>query len=62
MKNKKNYLAFIAGTKESKAFNRAWGKTKETAIAAVKRQNSPAWEDCIVWCVYVHDDGQMERM
>jgi len=37
MKTSKNYKAFIAGTKESKAFDSAYGETKKAAIAAVKR-------------------------
>lgn len=58
----KNYVAYISGTKESRAFDSAWGQTKESAIAAIKRRNSPDWRDCFVWCVYVHDDGQKERV
>lgn len=61
MKTKKNYKAYIAGTKESKPFDSAMGKTEQSAIAAVKRQNSPDWKDCFVWCVYVHADGQEEK-
>jgi hypothetical protein len=58
----KNYKAYIAGTPESNAFDYAYGKSKESAIAAVKRQNSPDWKDCIVWCVYVHKNGQEEKI
>lgn len=47
----KNYKAYIASTPESEAFDSAFGKTKESAIAAVKRKNSPDWQDCFVWCV-----------
>ena len=42
MKTKKNYKAYIASTNESKAFDSATGKTKESAIAAIKRRNSPS--------------------
>lgn len=62
MKTKKNYKAYIASTKESKAFDNAIGKTKESAIASVKRANSPDWRDCYIWCVYVHSDGQEEKI
>ena len=58
MKTAKNYKAYIAGTNESKAFDSAFGKTKESAIAAVKRRNSPDWQDCYVWAVYVHENGE----
>ena len=62
MKTKKNYKAYIASTNESKAFDSAMGKTKESAIAAIKRRNSQSWKDCCVWCVYVHADGQEEKI
>ena len=62
MKTEKNYKAYISGTIESLAFDSATGKTKESAIAAVKRRNSPSWLDCYVWCVYVHPDGQEEKV
>lgn len=62
MKKDRNYKAYIASTNESKAFDSATWKTKESAIAAVKRRNSPSWGDCCVWCVYVHADGQEETI
>jgi len=62
MKTEKNYKAYIASTNESKAFDSAFGKTKESAIAAIKRLNSPDWKDCYVWCVYVHADGKEEKI
>ena len=62
MKTEKNYKAYIAGTKESKAFDSVFGKTVKNAIAAIKRRNSPSWLDCCVWCVYVHPDGQEEKV
>jgi hypothetical protein len=62
MESKKNYKAYIASTTESEAFDSAFGTTKESAIAAVKRKNSPDWQDCYVWCVYVHEDGQEEKI
>ena len=55
------YKAYIAGNRYSPAFDHAWGQTPESAIAAVKRRNSPDWRDCHVWTVYVHKDGQEER-
>jgi len=57
----KNYKACIAGTKESKPFDHAYGATKESAIAAVKRRNSPDWKDCVITVYYVHGDGQLEQ-
>jgi len=62
MKTEKKYKAYIASTKVSKAFDSAFGKTKESAIATIKRRHSPNWKDCCVWCVYVHDDGQEEKI
>ena len=62
MKTAKNYKAYIASTNESKAFDSAMGKTKESAIATVKRHNYPDWKDCSVWCVFVHEDGQEEKI
>lgn len=43
------YTAHIAGNKHSKAFDEAKGKTAESAAAAVKRKNSPDWQDCCIW-------------
>ena len=57
-----NYKAYIASNKESEAFDSKMGKTKESAISAVKRVNSPDWQDCYIWCVYLHDDGQEEKL
>ena len=62
MKTSKNYKAFIAGTKESRYFDSAYGKTKKAAIAAVKRKNSPDWKDCSIWCAYVHENGDLEKI
>ena len=62
MKTSKNYKAFIAGTKESKAFDSAYGETKKAAIASVKRKNSPDWKDCCIWCAYVHENGVLEKL
>ena len=62
MKTERNYKAYIAGTRESKAFDYAYGITKGSAITAVKRKNSPDWKDCYVWCVYIHADGQEENV
>ena len=60
MKTIRNYKAYIAGSKESPAFDSANGKTATSAITAVKRQNSPDWQDCYIWAVYVHADGSEE--
>jgi len=56
------YKAYIAGNKYTPAFDHAYGKTTESAIAAVKRKNSPDWKDCTVWVVRVHEDGQEEKL
>ena len=61
-KQEKNYKAYISGTRESKAFDYSYGVTRETAIAAVKRKNSPDWQDCYIWVVYKHEDGQEETL
>lgn len=60
MKTTKNYKAYISANKETKPFDSAMGVTEKSAIAAVKRANSPDWQDCVTWVVYVHDDGQEE--
>lgn len=60
--NTKQFKAYISGTGESQPFDYAYGKTSKTAISAVKRKNSPDWGDCIIWCVYLHDDGQEEKI
>lgn len=62
MKTNKNYKAYIAGSNYSKAFDSDYGKTPQSAIAAIKRRNSPDWQDCAVWVVYVHDNGQEEKI
>jgi len=49
MKTRKNYIAYIAGNRYTKAFDTAFGKTAESARATVKRRNSPDWKDCTVW-------------
>ena len=58
----KKYKAYIAANKDTKAFDFALGTTKKSAIARVKRQNSPDWKDCLVWCVYVHENGEEEKV
>lgn len=45
----KNYTAYIAGTRYSVAFDEAKGITAESAVAAIKRKNSPYWHDCVIW-------------
>jgi len=62
MKTEKKYKAYIASNPESTAFDYAMGKTKEGAIAAVKRRNSLDWQDCTVWCVYIHPNGEEEKI
>jgi len=57
-----NYKAYIAGSRESKAFDHAYGTTAKSAIATVKRRNSPDWKDCYVWAVYLYGDGTERRV
>jgi hypothetical protein len=45
------YKAYIAANKHTPFFDSAVGKTEKSAIAAVKRKNSPDWKDCFVWVV-----------
>ena len=59
---KTNFKAYIASNPETKAFDFATGKTAKSAIATVKRRNSPDWKDCCVWCVFIHPDGQEEKI
>jgi len=48
------YKAYIAANSHTPAFDYAYGKTPASAVAAVKRRNSPDWRDCIIW-VYDED-------
>jgi hypothetical protein len=48
-KSEKNFIAYIAGNKYTKAFDTARGVTAKSAIAKVKQRNSPDWKDCVVW-------------
>ena len=57
-----NYKAYIAANMETKSFDFAYGKTASSAIAAVKRNNSPDWKDCYVWVVYIHENGEEEKI
>jgi hypothetical protein len=43
------YTAHIAGNKHTWEFDTAKGETLETAVAALKRKNSPDWKDCCIW-------------
>jgi hypothetical protein len=43
------WTAYIAANEFTPAFDTAVGKTAQSAIAAVKRKNSPDWQDCTVW-------------
>jgi hypothetical protein len=62
MNTEKKYKAYISNTKESKAFDNVFGKTKENAISAIKRRHSLSWRQCCVWCVYIHENGQEEKV
>lgn len=59
---KKNYKAYIASNSESQSFDSVFGKTVKSATTAVKRLNSPGWKDCFIWVVFVHPDGQEEKV
>jgi len=57
------YKAYIASGKGTQStFDSATGKTKGSAIGAVKRKNSPDWKDCYVWCVLLHENGTEEQL
>jgi len=53
-----HYKAYIAANEFSAAFDCAYGKSSQSALAQVKRQNSPDWIDCYCWCVAILQDGQ----
>ena len=59
---KKEYKAYIAANPYTPAFDSARGKTPASAQAAVRRKNSPDWHDLFTWVVYIHEDGQEERL
>ena len=44
-----NYKAFVAGNKETPAFDYGYGKTEKSAIAALKRKYSKDKEDLFFW-------------
>ena len=56
-----HYKAYISSNVYSEAFDHAHGKTPRGAIAQVKRRYTGSWQDCFVWSVAVHSDGQEER-
>ena len=56
------YKAYIAANRHTRSFDYAYGKTPASAQAAVRRKNSPDWHDLFTWVVYVHEDGQEERL
>jgi hypothetical protein len=43
------WKAYIAGNQYTEAFDSCYGKTQKSAEAAIKRRNSPDWQDCCVW-------------
>jgi hypothetical protein len=47
----KKFRAYIAANQYTRYFDMADGKTEKSAIAAVKRRNSPDWKDCHIWAV-----------
>jgi hypothetical protein len=51
-KDKKPWIAFIAANNYTPAFDSTRGKTEITAIAAIKRKNSPDWKDCTIFTKY----------
>lgn len=58
MKTNYNYRALIATNGHTKFFDLAYGKTPQSAIAAIKRKNSPDWQDCKIWVQELMDNGQ----
>lgn len=53
-----NYRALISGSNETKFFDFAHGKTPQSAIAAIKRKNSPDWQDCTIWVQTLTENGK----
>ena len=62
MKTNYNYRALKAGNRESNYFDFANGKTPQTAIAAVKRKNSPDWQDCNIWVQVLMENGEWSNL
>lgn len=54
----KKYKAYIASNGHSQAFDNAAGKTAKSALAAIKRKNSPDWRDCCTWVVLIRENGE----
>jgi len=59
---KPTFKAYIASNFYTPAFDSAYGASEQSAIATVKRRNSPDWKDCHVWAVRIHENGQEERI
>lgn len=57
-----NYRALIASNECTKFFDLAYGQTPKSAIAAIKRKNSPDWQDCSIWVQRLMDNGQWANL
>ena len=58
---KKNYKAYIADNGVTPAFDSAVASTPNEAVEKVKKNNTD-WEDCFIWCVYLHSNGEEEKI
>lgn len=62
MKTSKNYKAYVAANKETTAFDSIMGKTAKSAMTAAKRKYSKDAKDLCFWVVFVHENGQEEKI
>jgi hypothetical protein len=61
-KVEKKFKSYIAQNRHTPAFGEARGKTSKAALASVKRKYKKDWRDYVLWTVYVHDNGEEERV
>ena len=58
----KNYKCYIASNKESKAFDSVNGISSKSSMAAAKRKYSKDKDKLCFWVVYVHENGQEQKL
>ena len=58
----KSYKCYIAENKHTTAFDSVTGKTDKSAMAAAKRKYSKNKNHLCFWVVYVHKDGQEQKL
>jgi len=57
----KSYKAYIASNKDTVAFDSVISSTPKKAIGIIKRRNK-GWRDCCIWVVYLHNNGEEQKI